>query len=975
MAIFTCTTAAELTAAITACAYGDTIRLLANATFTHSAGGWQFPEKAGYTPGAEILVITTASAGLPSNGTRIRPSHASLLPKLQSTRSQSYLNTPSVRVMPGAKGWKFQYVEVHPTWFGSQSAIRVGSTLLTEQWRKDQQCESITFRHVYVPIVNRYHGNRRGIERHGVNIQEHDCWIEADCAHIGQAESACILTGNGNGPYRTTNNELVGGTQGMMSGGFDTVVRTRATVQASPAASTTSAFVSWAASEKADADPPVVGQHIAIPTLGNTMYRHATVVAYTPSSSNTGLITFTPIEEVPAVGFEIRWGVNTDDVEITGNYFRRVNHAYVVEQPSAVAASAAPGGTLTDGTYNVRVAHRVRGFQATMLNSLATDPIAVTVTAGQKLTGTLTPHANIVAAAEGETRVYVQLPGATWRYITLAAAATSWEFPDLTTGTLTTSVLAGHTWRTKNSLEFKTGTNVLVEGNIFEEIRGDEAWWVKEVNQDGRGQYSRTKDVILRKNIVRTSGSWLSVSGREFPTDMGQEGRTAGMVEVEITNNLVYDTNVEPYRDGVTMYAMNLANGCRNLNIHHNTVYHGRQGIAILTTPAAREWPFANLKITDNLLRRFTYGIKGASSPSTAEGTLGIAAHTGGAYDVTRNFIEGSSGAYPEGNTFLSTEDFDALFENTTAKDFSLADGSDAIGAGLAGSDLGADIAAVLAATATVVSGNSAVAATPVIVTTALPSATVGQAYSATLLATEGVAPYTWAITGGTLAGSGLSLAAGTGIISGTPSTATTLSLTFRATDSQAAQSATRVMSLQIQPAATAPLVMRPAAVPPAVVGTGYSFTLEATGGVQPYSWNIEGVIPTGLEVSRTSGTLSGAPTTAGGYVLTWAVTDAAGETQRQELVLTVLSTAAVELVLTDLDRVALAWKRQHTSPSTSFVDFVRSIADGAIAPIRREHDLTRAAEVASGYVASPLATRNTVEADLGLERSTVPED
>lgn len=64
-----------------------------------------------------------------------------------------------------------------------------------------------------------------------------------------------------------------------------------------------------------------------------------------------------------------------------------------------------------------------------------------------------------------------------------------------------------------------------------------------------------------------------------------------------------------------------------------------------------------------------------------------------------------------------------------------------------------------------------------------LPAATVGTAYSQTVTASGGVAPYTYTITAGSLP-TGLSLAASTGVISGTPTTASTYSFTVTATDS-----------------------------------------------------------------------------------------------------------------------------------------------------------------------------------------------
>jgi hypothetical protein len=75
-------------------------------------------------------------------------------------------------------------------------------------------------------------------------------------------------------------------------------------------------------------------------------------------------------------------------------------------------------------------------------------------------------------------------------------------------------------------------------------------------------------------------------------------------------------------------------------------------------------------------------------------------------------------------------------------------------------------------------------AAAPVqITTTSVHSGQVGVPYSTTLIATDGILPYKWSITSGLLP-AGVTLAATTGTIAGTPKTSGTLSFTIHVTDS-----------------------------------------------------------------------------------------------------------------------------------------------------------------------------------------------
>jgi len=92
--------------------------------------------------------------------------------------------------------------------------------------------------------------------------------------------------------------------------------------------------------------------------------------------------------------------------------------------------------------------------------------------------------------------------------------------------------------------------------------------------------------------------------------------------------------------------------------------------------------------------------------------------------------------------------------------------------------------------------------AAPLLITTAspLPGGYVGQAYSQTLAASGGVAPHTWGLAEGTLP-AGLTLAASSGRISGTPTAVGTSSFAIAVTDS-ARKTATKAFTLSIDPPA-----------------------------------------------------------------------------------------------------------------------------------------------------------------------------
>ena len=196
---------------------------------------------------------------------------------------------------------------------------------------------------------------------------------------------------------------------------------------------------------------------------------------------------------------------------------------------------------------------------------------------------------------------------------------------------------------------------------------------------------------------------------------------------------------------------------------------------------------------------------------------------------------------------------------------------------------------------------------------TSLPNGAVASAYSQTLTATGGTAPYSFTLDAGTLP-AGLTLNPN-GSLSGTPTAGGVFNFTVRATDA-ASQSVTQAYTLTI----AAPTVTATNTVPAGRRGFAYSQTLTGSGGTGPYTFALDsGALPAGITLSST-GVLSGTPTVVGSFPVGIRVTDSSTGTGPYSSVVNltlVVNAAAIAVTPTSLPSVIAGLPYQQTLSAT----------------------------------------------------------
>lgn len=197
-----------------------------------------------------------------------------------------------------------------------------------------------------------------------------------------------------------------------------------------------------------------------------------------------------------------------------------------------------------------------------------------------------------------------------------------------------------------------------------------------------------------------------------------------------------------------------------------------------------------------------------------------------------------------------------------------------------------------------------------------ITSGTIGSAYSFTFSATGGTSGYTWSVKNSSTP-PGLSLSS-SGVLSGLPTESGTYAFTVEVTDALAV---TDSLDVEMAVLGSPISILTPSALPYAMISEPYATQLEATGGTQPYAWQISsGTLPQGLSLISSTGALTGTPVSGGIYSLQVRVSDTGGHTVIRYFTLEVRTSYVVPVVAREtLGSITAGVPYSHTFTAANY--------------------------------------------------------
>jgi len=204
-----------------------------------------------------------------------------------------------------------------------------------------------------------------------------------------------------------------------------------------------------------------------------------------------------------------------------------------------------------------------------------------------------------------------------------------------------------------------------------------------------------------------------------------------------------------------------------------------------------------------------------------------------------------------------------------------------------------------------------------------LPGGIVGAAYSQSITASGGVAPFAFAVSAGALP-AGLTLSSA-GVLSGTCTLPGTYGFTVRATETTGC-SAIRSLSVVVT---CPPIPVAPAFLPDGAVGTAYTGTVTASGGLPPYTFTLQsGTLPPGVTLAA-NGQMTGTPTAATTATFTVLATDAGGCTGTKSYTVDIFSAPPNSFVQANTANLAISTAHPCVSVPITFVRGETATASG----------------------------------------------
>jgi hypothetical protein len=219
----------------------------------------------------------------------------------------------------------------------------------------------------------------------------------------------------------------------------------------------------------------------------------------------------------------------------------------------------------------------------------------------------------------------------------------------------------GQRWQIKNLFELKNARRVLIEHNVMEhswkQAQAGYAVLLTPRNQDGSAPWATVEDVTFRHNVVRHAGGGIQITGEETDRVNGSARR------IVIQDNLFYGIDSNPW-GGPGIFLL-IGEGPSEITVERNAISQSGNIISVFGGTRGAPKQIARFVFRENLVRHNAYGVHGADR---AVGADSLKAFFPDALFQGNVIAGGDRARYPEGNQFVSDDEFNARF-STAVRD------------------------------------------------------------------------------------------------------------------------------------------------------------------------------------------------------------------------------------------------------------------------------------------------------------------